>query len=325
MTSSLSRNLALATLAVAGLLLTSCIENSTVIRVAKDGSGEIFARYYFSPQVSGMLGMMNGFAAQLSGTEGAAGSTAPAPSPEELLKPDQAALEADAAAYGKGVSYERHEYGKNANGWEGYLVVYRFEDINQLSFNPTEPPGPFDDLAKSNPAAAAAIEEQTAGKEVESPVKFTMADGVLTIDTGVSPDTLNEIGEAGGSLGGGGGLPGGGAIEGPNGAQIDPAMAMQMAAGMFQGMRIAYFLRIDGEIAETNATYVDDTLITMSDMQPGKMMTDPAFTELVKEAQAVQANGQQPDEAQVKAMMEKVKGIEGLKIETQEQVTVRFK
>lgn len=321
MTKPLFRNLALATLAVVGLCLSSCIENSTVIRVAKDGSGEIFARYYFSPQVSGMLGMMNGFAAELSGAEGA-GSAAPTPSPQELLKPNQEALEADASAYGSGVSYSRHEYGKNANGWEGYLVVYKFDDINQLSFDPSEPPGPFDDLAKSNPAAAAAIEEQTEGKEVESPVKFTMADGVLTIDTGISPDTLSEISEAGGGLGGG---AAGGALEGPNGAQIDPAMAMQMAAGMFQGMRIAYFLRIDGEIAETNATYVEDTLITMSDMQPAKMMTDPAFNEIVKEAQAMQAAGQEPDEATTKAMMEKVKGIDGMKIETQEQVTVRFK
>ncbi|MCB1234766.1 MAG: hypothetical protein KDM91_06825, partial [Verrucomicrobiae bacterium] len=174
------------------------------------------------------------------------------------------------------------------------------------------------DLAKSNPAAAAAIEAQKEeGKEIESPVKFTMADGVLTIDTGVSPDTISEIGEAGG------GLAGGGPLGGPNGAQIDPAAAMQMAAGMFQGMRIAYFIRIDGEIAETNATYVDDTLITMSDMEPGKMMTDPNFGQIVKEAQALQ--GQQPDQAQIEAMMEKVKKIEGVKMETQEQVTVRFK
>lgn len=308
------RSLSLIALGVAGLFLNSCIENSTVIRVKKDGSGEIFARYYFSPQVSGMLGMMNGFAAGLPGAEGAPAT--PPPSADDLMKPTRESLEADADNYGAGVSYQRHELGKNASNWEGYLVVYSFSDINQLKFNPTEPPGPFDDLAKSNPAAAAAIEAQAAeGAAAESPVKFAMADGVLTIDTGVSPDTLNQLSEVGDL--GGGGLPGA-----PEGAQIDTAAAMQMAAGMFQGMRMAYFIRIDGGIAETNATHVEDTLITMSDIQPAMMMTDPNFMALVKEAEGLQ--GQQPDQAEVEAMMEKVKTVQGLKIETQPQVTVRF-
>ncbi len=317
MTTPSLRSLSLIALGVIGLFLGSCIENSTVIRVKKDGSGEIFARYYFSPQVSGMLGMMNGFAAGLAGTEGAPAS--PAPSADELMKPTRESLEADATSYGTGVAYQRHEIGKNASGWDGYLVVYSFSDINQLKFNPTEPPGPFDDLAKSNPAAAAAIEAQAAeGAATESPVKFAMADGVLTIDTGVSPDTLNELSEVGGDLGGGGGIPGA-----PDGAQIDPAAAMQMAAGMFQGMRMAYFIRVDGEIAETNATHVDDTLITMSDIQPAMMMTDPNFMAIVKEAETFQ--GQQPDQARIDAMMEKVKTVQGLKIETQPRITVRFK
>ncbi len=317
------RSLAALALCALALGLTSCIENSTVVRVKKDGSGEIFARYYFSPQMTGMLGMINGFAAGLPGAEGGAPPAA-APSADDLLKPTREALEEDAARYGTGVRYESHEIGKNANQWDGYLVVYRFDDINQLKFDPTKPPGPFDDLAKMNPQAADAIEAQeNSGETIESPVKFTMADGVLTIDTGVSPDTLNQLGEAGGGLGGGASLPGGGAITGPGGGEIDPAAAMQMAAGMFQGMRIAYFIRIDGEIAETNAQHVDGSLITMSDMEPARMLTDPRMMELTREAEALQ--GQEVDQAKTDAMMAKVKEIDGIKLETQPQVTVRIK
>ncbi|MCB1065480.1 MAG: hypothetical protein KDN20_21505 [Verrucomicrobiae bacterium] len=316
-----TRSLTAIALCAIAFSFSSCIENSTVVRVKKDGSGEIFSRYYFSPQMTGMLGMLNGLSAGLPGAEGAAPS--PAPSVDDLLKPTRESLEADATSYGKGVRYQSHEIGKNANQWDGYLVVYQFDNINDLKIDPTKPPGPFDDLAKMNPQAAAAIEAQAAeGAEIESPVKFTMADGVLTIDTGVSPETLNEISEAGGSLGGSG-LPGGGAISAPGGGEIDPAAAMQMAAGMFQGMRIAYFIRIEGEIAETNAQHVDGSLITMSDIQPAIMMADPALMAFTKEAEALQ--GQEIDQAKADAMMEKVKTIEGIKLETQPQITVRFK
>lgn len=316
------RSLAVAALAGFSLLATSCMENSTVVRVRKDGSGEIFARYHFSPQVAGMLGMMSGLAAG-AGTPDGSGTDAPKlPTADSLLKPSQASLEEGASAYGKGVRFARHEPGKNAAGWDGYLVVYQFDDINQLAFDPNNPPGPLNDLAKMNPDAAAEVEKQTAGAEKVG-VKFTMADGLLTIDTGMSADAIAQLGESAGGLGGGAGLPGGGQITGPNGAQIDPAAAMQMAAGMFQGMRIAYFIRVDGEIAETNAKHVDGTLITMTDMEPGKMMSDPKFAEIMAEGEKFQT--EKPTDAQVAAMMQKVETLNGVKMETQEKVTIRFK
>lgn len=322
-----ARRLVLFAVLALGISLSSCIENSTVVRVRKDGSGEIFARYYFSPQMTGMLGMMNGFATDLSGEGNGATETPPtaALSAETLLSPSQEELEEDAANYGKGVRYERHETGKNASGWDGYLVVYRFDDVSQLRLDPSQPPGPLDDLARSNPAAAQAIEDQSESLEdMDSPLQFAMNDGELIITTGFSPEALSEISEAGGGLGGGGSLPGGGAISGPDGQAIDPAAAMQMAAAMFQGMRIAYFVRIDGDIAETTATYVDETLITLSDMQPAKMMSDPKFGEIINEAQAMATTGQEPTPDQTKSMIEKVMTIDGLKIETQEAIRVLF-
>ncbi|MCB1092109.1 MAG: hypothetical protein KDL87_11290 [Verrucomicrobiae bacterium] len=305
-------------LAGVALLMPSCIENSTVIRVRKDGGGEIFARYHFSPQMTGMLGMMNGLAASGLQVEGAESAKPPQmPTADSLLKPSQESLEQGASAYGEGVKFVRQEPGKNAAGWDGYLAVYQFDDINKLSFDPNNPPGPLNDLAKMNPEAAAELKKQTDGKDPG--VKFTMADGTLTIDTGMNTESIKKISEgAGGGLGGGDSP-----LSGPNGAQIDPAAAMQMAAGMFQGMRLAYFIRIDGEIAETNATHVEDTLITMTDMQPAKMMTDPKFAEIIKQGEQFQTT--EPTEAQVQEMMEKVEALDGVTIEAQKQIFVRFK
>lgn len=315
-------------LAACALLTTSCMENSTVIRVRRDGSGEIFARYHFSPQMTGMLGMMAGLAAG-AGNPAPTGDQAPGkpaaapqiPTADSLLKPSQESLVQGAAAYGKGVRFVRQEPGKNAAGWDGYLVVYQFDDISQLAFDPNNPPGPLGDLAKMSPEATAEIEKQTAGKQ--GGATFAMADGLLTVHTGMSPDAISQIGEGAGGLGGGAGLPGGGQITGPNGAAIDPAAAMQMAAGMFQGMRIAYFIRVDGEIAETNAKHVDGTLITMTDMQPGKMMADPKFAALMAEGEKLQS--QQPTPEQVDTLMKQVEALDGVTLETQETVTVRFK
>lgn len=314
-------------LIILGLSLNACLENSTVVRVRKDGSGEIFARYYFSPQMTGMMSMMSGLAAtglDEGDSPAGTGATPATPSPETLLSPSREDLEKDAAGYGKGVRYERHETGKNGNGWDGYLVVYQFDDISQLRLDPSRPPGPLDDIARSNPAAAQALEDNAeAVEEMESPLKFAMNEGVLAIETGFSPESLSDLG--GGGLGGGGSLPGGGAISGPDGQAIDPAAAMQMAAGMFEGMRIALFIRIDGEIAETNAKFVDETLITLSDLQPAKMAADPKFMEVINGAQGLASSGQEPTTDQAATLVEQVMSIEGMKIETQDSIQIRFK
>lgn len=307
-----SRLVAALLLTGAALFSSACMENSTVVRVRKDGSGEIFVRYHFSPQIAGMMGMMGGLAA--GGPNAAGGTPAPKmPTADSLLKPTQESLEKSASGYGEGVTFVRQEPGKNTAGWDGYLAVYQFADINRLKFDPSNPPGPLGEMAKMNPEAVAEANKNTEGAQM---VKFTMADGLLTIDTGFSAKTIGKIGE-----GAGGG--GGGQLTGPDGAKIDPAQMMQMMAGMFQGMRLAYFIRVDGEIAETNATYVDGTLVTMSDVQLGKMMADPKFIELVKEGEKFQ--NQQPTDADFEAMKLKIMAIDGAKFETQEKVTIRIK
>jgi len=142
---------------------------------------------------------------------------------------------------------------------------------------------------------------------------FSMADGVLTINTGVSEDSIGKIAESGGADD----------MLGPDG-KIPPEAAAQMAmaAGMMQGARMGVFLRVDGEIAETNAKHVNDTLITLSDVEMAKMMSDPKFIEFMNEALTT---GDDVDEATVKKMAESLDAINGVTMETSEEITVKMK
>lgn len=315
-------------LAVAlALPLSSCMQNSNVIHVKKDGSGEIWAQYFFSPQAVGMLGMMSGGLAGLGGDPSAAGAPA-APDANAILHPTKDSLTGSATGYGPGVRYQRHETAKNDAGWDGYLVVYEFSDISQLKFDPNNPPGPMAEFAKMNPNAVA---DATSKLSEEKGMGFSMANGVLTVNTGLSEETLSkvtEMGEGGGNpLGGGGGAPalpgqGGGNVTGPDGQEISPQAAMGMAAAMMQGMRMAHFLQIEPAIASTNASHVKGNLITLSDMEPAKMMTDPKFMETMKAAEAFE--GKKPDGAALKQMIGSVNELDGVTIETQETITVKF-
>ncbi|NNE91310.1 MAG: hypothetical protein HKN23_06655 [Verrucomicrobiales bacterium] len=287
----------LLTLAIGALFLSSCIQHSTVVRVRKDGSGEIFARYYFSPT---LMGMMGGLAAGL-GDPNAAPAEVPDPS-----KPNLEDLKSEAAAYGEGVRYVRHETGKNKDQWDGYTVVYEFDDINKVELNSDAAMQKFENMGGD--AAAEAVAEAEAAQEeagAESgKVSFEMADGVLKIKTNMGSAGMGDFQDQGGDQ-----LPPG----------TKPSQMMAGMAGMFQGMRMGYYIRIDGGIAETNATHVADAnLITMSDIDFVKMITDPDFAAFVDEA------AENPDsvtEESTKAVMEK---IEGARVEMQEEVTVKF-
>ena len=127
----------------------------------------------------------------------------------------------------------------------------------------------------------AAAEAAESGGE---PMTFAMADGTLTINTGVTPDSLNKIADS----------SGGSEMIGPDG-NIPPEAAaqMQMAAGMMQGLRMGAYIRIDGGIAETNAKHVDGTPFDQPDRRPHQML-------------------------------DTVSNLNGVKMETQEQVTVKF-
>ncbi|MDB4617450.1 hypothetical protein OAE25_02190 [Verrucomicrobiales bacterium] len=285
------------TLAACSVLFTSCIQHSTVLRLEKDGSGEIFVRNYFSPSIAAMAGGLGG---ALGGEgEGAGEVTINGSADPAKVDVDQA--KADAANYGEGVRYVRHEEGKNKEQWDGHLIVYEFDDINKVVLDANSAMG--GKMKQMAEAQGQAVEEQEGGK-----MTFAHADGVLKIKTGMGEDALKQFQEGGGP---------GGDQQLPDG--MKPSAMMGMMSGMLQGMRMGYFIRINGGIAESNASHVNGEYITLMDVEVSKMLADPEFLAFVDKS------AEEPEsvtEEEVKALLPQV---EAMKAEIKEEVTVKFK
>lgn len=90
---------------------------------------------------------------------------------------------------------------------------------------------------------------------------------------------------------------------------------MKMMKAMFDGMRFALLVQVNGNIIKSNATHVKDGTVTLFDIEFGKLLEN---TEKLKEL-----SGKKPASMQeTKAMLQ---GIPGLVIEPEGKVTVLFK
>jgi hypothetical protein len=282
------------------LCSTSCLRTSTVVRVKKDGTGTITSRYHFSPE---MLAMMEQLSKLGDALGGAQGGQVNAGGPDvallqDLAKPDEASLKEDAAGFGEGVRYAKHEAGKDDDGWEGYTVVYEFDDIRKVRIDQQSMPGKAKEFAKSAGEDAKPAETGS--------ITFDLKDDVLTIKSDFAKSGMGDV---------------------VNQDQFDqakqmgmkPSDSIKMAAGMTKDMRVGYFVRIDGGIAETNATHVTGDLITLSDADISKVLMDPDLGPFIDK---VAADPKAVTPEQQKELLGK---LEAMTIETKEEVTVKLK
>jgi len=291
----------------AGALLlavnTACFRSSTVVKVAKDGSGELTLRYYFSPEVVAMLDQMQALQAQgFGGAAGEAELLGPAmagiAAMRELLDPQEATLVADAENFGEGVVYRAHEAGADETGWQGYTVVYAFEDVNQIKIDQNSVPSTMKNFAESM--------GQDLGSKDSGEVSFAMEDGVLSIRSDLAAAGLGDLTDdeqfaAAGQLG------------------MKPSDMLKTAADSMDGMRVGVFVRIDGEIEETDATHVNGNLIILSDAEMSKVLRDAAFLKLVDEIV------ENPEANQPGKIKKTISEVEGITVEMKEEVTVKFR
>lgn len=273
---------------------TSCVRTSTVVKVAEDGTGSIVARYYFSPEMLAMVEQLGGAAGAL-GEAGAQGANLGMLG--EMAKPDEESLAADAANYGEGVTYSKHEAGKDDDGWEGYTVEYTFEDVRKVRIDQNSVPGKAKEFVEAS------------GEEIEadkgSKITFGLEGKTLTIKNEIGENSLDQMFDEK-------------QMQQAKQMGMKPSQAMQMAAGMTQGMRVGFFVRADGQIAETNAEHATGNLIILSDADVPQVMQDPDFAAFVDEA------AENPESVTAESVKELFKKIEAMTIELQEEVTVEF-
>lgn len=282
-------------LAVA-LFSTACFRTSAVVKIKEDGSGEVTSRYYFSPQVLQMVDQM----------EALGGFQAEGEVPEvmanlgmirEIVSPDKDSLAADAKGYGEGVSYLRHEKGEDTEGWEGYTVVYQFEDIRKLELNQNTIPAKARELME---ASGQEIDLEEGGS-----LTFQMEGKKLTVKSTLASASVDEIIDEE-------------QIAAAKEMGMKPSEAMRMAAASTEGMRAGIFLRIDPAIAETDAEHVTGNLIIMSDAEISKVMQDPDFVAFIDKMV------DEPEAVTEKAVKELLGNIEAMTIEMADEVTIVF-
>ncbi|HET6486127.1 MAG TPA: hypothetical protein VFH83_06890 [Spirochaetia bacterium] len=167
----------------------------------------------------------------------------------------------------------------------GYHVVYAFKDISKVKINTN----PASDLNMPAGGAAAAPAQY---------LTFKFASGSPATLTVVAPKPAD-------------------AKPTTPARQMSQADADKMYATMkplYADLRILFTITVAGKIASTNAAYADGSTVTLTDMDFAKILADDATVKKLRAAQSQSMD-------QVRDI---VKGVPGVKLETQDTVTVRF-
>ncbi len=208
--------------------------------------------------------------------------------PFKLL--DEEKLKAAAEQMGEGVKFVSAKPISGPEG-EGYVATYSFADISKVKLSQ----GPAD-LAPGG-----------GGMKIKSsddkPIKFTFAKG--------SPATLTVM------------LPEEKKADPADPAkpsEPDPAEAMQeamlpMITQMMKDMHMKVAIDIEGTITKTNAEYRDGEQVTLMDVDFNALIANPD-----KMKAMMKKENQSP-----RASKELLKGIEGIKVEGNNPVTISFK
>lgn len=204
-----------------------------------------------------------------------------------MLEEAKTKAAARAKVLGDGVELQSVEP-YNKDGRKGTIVVYSFKDINDLKYSP--------DGGALNMAGGGEDGIEAEAEPAEKPLQFSYKDGTLTL---INKDEKKE---------------------GPD----DPAdddneemgdQELAMAKQMLGDMRVSLKLNFPGGIAKTNASHIDGNKATIMDIQVGKILEQPEkFKEMNR------AEPETPAE-----MLAILKGVEGVVIEPQEEVTFTLK
>lgn len=273
-------------------LFTGCIQDNTVINIKPDGSGTIEETVLMG---NAFIDMMQGLTKNMgeAGAQDAAETKEPKPkSGESVITEMMEKAQTNAKEFGEGVQFVSAKPAKTQTA-SGYTAVYSFTDISKVSLN--QNPG------KKTPGESKK-EGTDAGAAVNDTIKFAFKKGpVSRLSITMPPPKTDEKKDK--------------KDEAAAKDQSDDPNAIEMLKSMFKDMRVSIVLNVVGDIIKTNATYRTDKKITLIDMDFGKLINDMPLLKKINQAQPQSVE-------EVKAM---VKGIEGLKLEFTNPVTVDFK
>jgi hypothetical protein len=278
-------------IAVAAASLTGCITFLTEIRLKGDGSGTMVQTMTINPEQ--MKESVKGIAEQMGGTttesKDDSSKTSSKASEEGPFK--EGDFKGKAADLGQGVTYVSVEKIETKTA-AGVRVTYAFKDINQLAVNP-------------KPAAAMGMEG--AGVSSQDALKFRFnrkqnGNAVLTVVfASPKPETVKEP-----------------AVTPPS--PVSPEESAQqkdMIKQMFKGLHIGMTVNLEGQIIKTNSPYAEGSKVTLMDIDFDPLLSDE---EGLKALNARMETAKGDD----RKMMGALKGIKGLKITTDPEISIEF-
>ena len=278
------RSLRLVIVVFCAFFMWGCIENDTVVHVRPNGSGFVEETVMLS---KAMLQSVQAFSdgLQEGGKEGKGGSAEKQDPAEEMMKD----AGKRSSQYGPNVRFVSATPAKTED-MSGYKAIYAFDDINTLKIN--QNPGSKVSKPGEKKDNSPKKEEMVLFKLVKGPVStltITMPEAGKTQEKKEKKEEESKAAE-------------------------DPEAEKAMGA-FFKGMRISVAVKVEGTVVKTNATHREGGLITMLDMDFGKILEN-------KEAFKKLTSGRPETVEEIKAF---AKNIKGLKIETNNPVVVEFR
>jgi len=207
-------------------------------------------------------------------------------STEEFSMFSEEEIKADAKSYGESVDYVSHEL-INTDNWEGYQAVYYFDDITKVRLSP-------------DPDSKLSMDDEGANDEPEEYYFFSFIKGdtpELIIDR---PDIEfeEEVTETSDTT---------------KSEQSDDETGEEFMK-LMEGMKINIMVEVEGDIESTNAMYVQDSRVTLFQMDFSEMMKNrEGFEEFKKN-----------EPKNIEEMKKYLEKLPGIKIEVEKPVTIKF-
>lgn len=204
---------------------------------------------------------------------------------------DEVKLKAEAADFGEGVRFVRAEEINNSGG-KGYLAIYEFDDITKIRIDEDPMSKMPDETQMMAPQGEDSGEDDVSFSFTKGDVS-TLQITLREKDEDFDMDTESDEDEGSDEISG------------------DDKKVLEI----LKDMKIAITLEIDGTIVEENASFIDGNKITILQMDFGKLIENK--DELNKFLKTKPESFEE--------MKEIMENIDGIKIETNKQLTVKFK
>jgi hypothetical protein len=276
---------------VAATSLTGCITFLTEIKVLGDGSGTMVQTMTLNPEQ--MKESMEGIAKQMGATttESKEDSKKNSPKASEEGPFKEGDLKGKAADLGPGVTFVSAEKIDTKTA-AGVRVTYAFKDVNQLAVNPKP---------------AAAMGTAGAGASSQDALKFRFnrmpnGNAVLTVVFArPNPEAAKEQA----------------ATPPPPASPEESSQQIAMMKQMFKGLHMGMAVEVEGKVVKTNSPYVEGSKVTLMDID---------FDPLLSDEEGFKALGAKMETAMGddRKTIEALKGIKGLKIVTDPEISIEF-